>query len=697
MDMKNASRKHLPIALVTGDARRDLAVLVGEQYEGVVLCGTLREALGAAEERGLLGVMLLSDGYPESLTAVDDGDARALRESGLRYYIEYPAPSEALGVTGYGEAIPMGYERAVVTQPEAFGLEMHSLLYIHGAMCLQKADVSRALLVRARVAGYDTADFGLSDCTPSCLLERTAEGDGLVAATRLSAFRMARYAPHGRLSAILTGILSFLVGRPVEALSWEDAVRPHYRPEEPLPPAAYREAVRLNSEWYLHSGILVRADGSGGIYEGFSSGDRFDPHGRQEMRRLLRADCNGESIGALALGARLLGCRDYGEVAHRAMRWLLTESLLSCGERADPASAEYGLLSWHNGAYDQYYGDDNAKAIIGLLLGAAALGTGEFDRRILAAILANLRTTGPQGFRGARLVAKELRERGWRHFYTTGRLHFSAHFEALPLATYLLAYDRCGYAPLYERAFLGITRMMEAYENTMSPEVTDRGVQWRWANGMQQERAKMILPLAFLVRIAPTERHILWLDRMVEDLMAYRDAATGALADAFGNPTEGHGLYGPFTANSHYGCHESPVIQKNGDPCSDSLYTASFAMLTLTEAEGAAAAAGRGELAARYRDYARSLCDYHVRIQQVSRDIPEYHGVWFRGFDFQKWETYGSDGDAGWGVFCVETGWSQAWISSALSLREMGTTLWDYTRTTTMAEHIDGLVREMLS
>ena len=209
--------------------------------------------------------------------------------------------------------------------------------------------------------------------------------------------------------------------------------------------------------------------------------------------------------------------------------------------------------------------------------------------------------------------------------------------------------------------------------------------------------SKMILPLAYLVRLAPTERHIAMLDRMVEDLMKHRDPATGALADVFGNPTEGHGLYGPFESNEQYGRHESPVIQKNGDPCSDSLYTASFAMLTLTEAEAAVRAAGRQALAARYAEYATSLADYHVRIQMVSREMPTYNGIWFRGFDFEKWETYGSDGDAGWGVFCIETGWSQSWISSALSLRAMGTDLWSYTRKTSVGRHIDTLVAEMLS
>jgi hypothetical protein len=182
---------------------------------------------------------------------------------------------------------------------------------------------------------------------------------------------------------------------------------------------------------------------------------------------------------------------------------------------------------------------------------------------------------------------------------------------------------------------------------------------------------------------------------MVTDLMKHQDARTGALADAFGDPSEGNGLYGPFTENAHYGKHESPVIQENGDPCSDSLYTASFACVTLIEAQAAMQAAGHTADAERFRAYARSLADYHVRIQERSAD-PVYNGAWFRGFDFGKWETYGSDGDAGWGVWCIETGWSQAWISAALSLREMGTSVWDYTKDTRIARHAACVIADML-
>lgn len=81
-----------------------------------------------------------------------------------------------------------------------------------------------------------------------------------------------------------------------------------------------------------------------------------------------------------------------------------------------------------------------------------------------------------------------------------------------------------------------------------------------------------------------------------------------------------------------------------------------------------------------------------IRIDTKSK----YNGVWFRGFDYEKWETYGSDGDAGWGIWCTETGWSQAQISSALSLQALNTNIWDYTKGTTVDKYFADTAVDML-
>ena len=48
--------------------------------------------------------------------------------------------------------------------------------------------------------------------------------------------------------------------------------------------------------------------------------------------------------------------------------------------------------------------------------------------------------------------------------------------------------------------------------------------------------------------------------------------------------------------------------------------------------------------------------------------LPQLDGAWFRAFDFKRWEHWGANADAGWGVWCVETGWTQGWITTALAM-----------------------------
>ncbi len=60
---------------------------------------------------------------------------------------------------------------------------------------------------------------------------------------------------------------------------------------------------------------------------------------------------------------------------------------------------------------------------------------------------------------------------------------------------------------------------------------------------MQQERAKMLLPLAWLCRIEDTEEHRGWLGTMAADLCAYQQDS-GAIQEAIG---KGGGRAGSFT------------------------------------------------------------------------------------------------------------------------------------------------------
>ena len=68
--------------------------------------------------------------------------------------------------------------------------------------------------------------------------------------------------------------------------------------------------------------------------------------------------------------------------------------------------------------------------------------------------------------------------------------------------------------------------MMEGY-----PE------QWSWTNGIQQERARMILPLAWLYRVEPTEEHLDWLHFMTNELLR-NQVPCGGIAKNWGDESK---------------------------------------------------------------------------------------------------------------------------------------------------------------
>ncbi|HWA81801.1 MAG TPA: hypothetical protein VG820_00095, partial [Fimbriimonadaceae bacterium] len=299
---------------------------------------------------------------------------------------------------------------------------------------------------------------------------------------------------------------------------------------------------------------------------------------------------------------------------------------------------------------------DNARYILGLIGAAGALHTNRWDDRILKTILANFRTTGTNGFRGDALVEGDIERLGWRHFFEAPTVNMAPHFEAYLWACDLWAYSKTGYKPLLERSKKAIERVMTSGENA-----------WTWTNGSQQERARMLLTLSWLVRVDDSPRHRAWLDDMARKVIAYQ-AKCGAIREEFGDLS--HGIAGPPRSNEAYGTAETPLIQDNGDPLADMLYTSNFAFLGLHEA---AAATKNPAYALAEEKLAKFLC----RIQIRSETHPELDGAWFRAFDFGDWDYWASNADLGWGAWSIETGWSVSWISAVLGLRQRHVALWD--------------------
>jgi hypothetical protein len=251
---------------------------------------------------------------------------------------------------------------------------------------------------------------------------------------------------------------------------------------------------------------------------------------------------------------------------------------------------------------------------------------------------------------------EQLEERGWEACFRDDLILLHPHYECYLWACFLWAYTISGDMLFLRRAHDAIGRVV-----TAGPEA------WCWTNGLAQERARMLLPLAWLVRAADTAEHRNWLRAVADRLLALQDDC-GAITEQLGSPALGS--YPPPPSNEAYGEHEASLIQADGDPVADLLYTTNFAFLGLHEA---AAATGDED----YRVASDRLADFLCRIQARSSRRPELDGAWFRAFDFGRWEPWGSNADVGWGAWSVESGWTQGWITAVLAMRQRQTSLWE--------------------
>lgn len=634
------------------------------------------------------GVLILADGYPDTATAVTPASFTLAAEKKLRLYIEYPEPA-AFPELKIGAPRQPHWERTVVAS-DAFGADLPKLRILKINDChflpVTRQD-SPVHLASARVAGYDTAVYGLPNETWPLLFEHK-RGDVLIATTKLSQFVSGRYAPSQAWEPVWKTILTWLSqSQPAPDLHWTPTVRPSFARDEPLPPDAEHRALRRGLSWF--ESFLVGeswkdelaqpaktgygpadpkrksdrpiGDGSHGILEGHIS--KIFADGTQPTRWLLRGDCNAESGMAFALAGWLDDDPRQRAIAANLMDFVYSKSGLY---RDDPGSPTFGLLGWfaYGSGPDAFWGNDGSKAIIGSLTAAAALRDERWNERILTSILANFRTTGPFGFRdGMPLNAKRLTDRGWEFYAQRRTIAAWPQREAWAWACYLWLYDKTKYKPLLVQARKAIHMTMERYPDG-----------WGYAlNEMQMERGRMLLPLAWLVRADDTPQHREWLRLVIDDMLARQDAS-GAIREQLRNKSH--------RSNEDYGASEVSILHEDGDPCADVFYSVPPAFVGLVEA---AAATGNPK----YARAADRVAEFLVRAQVRSEAHTTLDGGWFRAFDLKRWDYWGGNGDSGWGAWSSETGWVQSHIVAAMAMRERRTSLWDLTADSGIGAHFD--------
>ncbi|WP_276347631.1 hypothetical protein [Daejeonella sp. JGW-45] len=627
-------------------------------------------------------VLILSDTYPDAEVLLNEDFYRIVKAKNLRVFIEYPSyiPNIQTVVRRDSE-----FKRVVVNSGFFSGLDSLSVLQVNGLSYLdvREGQIGKAHLVAARVAGFDSAIYGLPKQTSPLLFE-LPDHSVLISLTNLSNFVSGRYSPNREWGILWKEILQFLLpGTNIPLLKFEPKVQTVYTRNQPLPADAQQKGIRSGIEWFENAKMLIHptfldslkvlrkadikqikwnpnmllGDGTLGVFECIFSEIGHD--GQQPIGIFERGDCNSETAMAFALAGKLLDNKRYLKIAENLIDYYLFNSNALDGKYSDPKSAAYGLIPW--GISNEYwrglnYGDDNARFLLAAITTASILKTDKWDETIMKSLMGLLRTTGKNGFRGTQLVLKQFEKNDdWRFYSDRDLINLRPHFESYLWACFLWAYDKTGDKLFLETAQKGLDIMMKNYPDNFT-----------WTNGLAQEKARMILPLAWLVRINNSPQNRVYLNTVVQDMIKLQDAS-GAIREELGDLRKGR--YPPPRTNEAYGTNEASLIAQNGDPVTDLIYTANYVLLGLHEASYAT----NDPLIKGVED---RLADFLLRIQ-VRSGSPALHGGWMRSFDFERYEHWGSNADTGWGAWCIETGWSQSWILSILSLREMDSSVWD--------------------
>lgn len=656
-----------------------------------VACGHYDSPTEAIENAGAgTGVLVLADNYPDKTTVVTEDIFAAAATKQIRLYVEYPSMLPEIEL-GQISTLKMGewgniLERTVVAS-DAFGSSLKKMRIMMVNDCYYlPVEVDNPHLVLTQVEGYDTAVYGITEAAHPLLFEHPA-GNVMVSTTKLSQFVTGRYSPTEVWGPVWQSILGWLVpDKTIPQLSWTPTVRPMYQPGDVLPKDALAEAVRRGAGYYNKSRLLIHPDwppqkGQDGISPDWPVGDgslgigecyiskRIFIDGTQAVSRSARTDCNLEAAMGLACGLALQSDASYEKLAHTLNDLIFFKSIICQGKRADPESPSYGLLSYHTGdSAGTYWGDDNARSLLGAIGSAALLNSDRWDESIIRGILANFRTTGIYGFRPANISDQALQANGWQHYFNLKHIDYCPHMEAFIWTTYFWLYDKTGFEPLLERPRTGVRMMMKAYPN------------WRLeANRYEQERCRMLLPLAWLVRADDTPEHRKWLDTIAQYIIELQDES-GAIGQVPGHVVG---------SNAGYGTGECSIVHETGDPATDVLYSINFAFIGMHEA-----AAATGNRA--YAESAKKMADFFIRSQTQSQTHPELDSTWYRGFDYKKWDYWASDGDWGWGVWTNEIGWTHSWITATLAFQKMNTSLWDISAKSEISRHFDKYRKQMI-
>ena len=568
----------------------------------------------------------------------------AARRGECRVLLE--CPTEYPGLEMGDELYADSFKARSVVCSDWFGAELPvcRILTQHNFVLREVKSEVKSLLTAARVAGYREACFGLDDAQKMPLLFEAPDCENiLISVTPLASFIVSRFAPRCDWQNLIGKLLGFLAGCESVPVEYEQSVRPTYKADEELPSDVESAAFKRNAEWFYRE-MIYNHHGAIGVFEGYTS--IIDVTGRQWVMPALRGDCLGECSAVGALDYVLSGERAGREMAEGLIKTMLdTPKVRDCC----PASQTFGSLFFDD-ANRAVYGDDNSRAALGAILSEDLLGDPKHAKKILQLGYSLLRTTGPNGLRRPSLIQPEhFQGKTWKNYRNENYEKVHPHYQAWHWALNLQLYKLTG-----DRDFLDSAKAALNEANKCFPD-------FYWQNGATGDWARILLPYAMLVEVEDIPEHRAWLKK-VADFYVDKLNEFYTAPEVMGKRELGH--YPSPVRNADHGRGESALVQFNGDPACDLLYSVNYGFAGLYEAYMAT-----GD--EKYKNALDGMAKFFCRIQASSTSQSYLDGAWLRGFDYGIWEFFGSASDSGWGPWCVETGWTNAWIASTLALRQL--------------------------
>lgn len=539
---------------------------------------------------------------------------------GNRFYFECvrsdsPEAEKFLGVRTFGSAMAPMERKVIETEPGLLqwrvGGFMPSALRMAGKVKQRAktvASVSDAL-------GVNAIFLPPTERCPAVAV--SADGMCMVSMLSLSDCDVKLLHPYSRGKTFFAQLFGRFLKRDEKTVGTAFGnVWPDFLFDSPRRPA--REVVEKAVSWHEKSGVLFAPDGSLGMREAVSS-DGF------QWRKELRVDCHLMTAALFARAGKECGRAD----------WIRTGRNLADFILARDNQTEHGYFRWFDAKGPSYpphfvYATDHGRstlAVINLYLATGEKRYLDVARKAADAFLAW------QADDGLVTICFDLRKTPTpKHGHS---LNPVCYYENIP-ALFKMA-EITGERKYSDAALLCV--------NTLASKFPDFNLGKGAFYSANSVYGRFLLAAASAMRATDAD---------------YSKQINGVLDFYEENQ---HRRGGISEIKIRLIAHEEAGvgIGDGSDHIADLLYCNNFSFAALSLLMKLPAEKVKGiDMAKARRVYAK-LRDFLAESQITSPD-PKFDGAWMRAYDMDLGERHGLDKDAGWGPYCIETGWTTGTI-----------------------------------